>query len=360
MPTTVAQLAIRENVPLADHTTLQLGGNARLFVLCTSLETLRSALAYARRRKLRLHILGGGSNTVFSDRGFNGLVVKVGIRGTSFQDTGNRTHVTCGAGEEWDDLVRSCVERGLAGIECLSGIPGSVGATPIQNVGAYGQEVSETLVSVRALDVRSLELVEFGGGECGFRYRESRFKMRDAGRYAIVEVTLSLAPGGVPDVRYAELKRYLESRAFPEGTPEALRSIRSAVLHLRRKKAMVIDPRDPDSRSAGSFFVNPVLKREEFLKIERRWRRTGSDEPIVHFPATGDLLKIPAAWLVEHAGFRKGYRKGGVGISSHHALALVNYGGTTRELLALARDIERAVRETFGVRLVREPVLVKY
>jgi UDP-N-acetylmuramate dehydrogenase len=362
MPNAQAELIIQRNIPLSDHTTIGLGGRARLFAHCSSVETLQAALAYARRRNLRVQILGGGSNTIFADRGFGGLVLKVGLHGVSFREEDRRAEVTAGAGEQWDDLVVQSIARGLAGIECLSGIPGCVGATPIQNVGAYGQEVGDSIVRVRGIDVRTLEIVEFSAKECGFRYRQSRFKARDAGRYLIVDVTFSLERNVPPVIRYRELARYLESLTPPvslEAGTQGLSRVRSAVLQLRRGKSMVIDPADPDSRSVGSFFVNPVLTQEKFLRIERRWRKTGAGEPIVAYPSAGGL-KIPAAWLVEHAGFKKGYRKKRAGISTHHALALVNHGGSTRELLALAREIERGVFKTFAIRLEREPVVVKF
>jgi UDP-N-acetylmuramate dehydrogenase len=215
---------------------------------------------------------------------------------------------------------------------------------------------------VRGIDVRTLEIVDFPAKECGFRYRQSRFKGRDAGRYLIVEVVFSLGRNLTPVIRYGELARYLDSLtpavSLEAGAP-GLSRVRSAVLQLRRGKSMVVDPADPDSRSVGSFFVNPVLTQEKFLRIERRWRKTGTGEPIVAYPSPGGL-KIPAAWLVEHAGFTKGYRRKRVGISAHHALALVNHGGSTRELLALAREIEQGVFKTFAIRLEREPVVVKF
>lgn len=342
---------LQENVPLADHTTLGLGGPARYLVTAQSVDQIRECLTLARRERLPVQVLGGGSNIVFPDAGFPGLVLKVGLPGVAFEgDT-----VTAGAGEVWDDLVATCVERGLAGIECLSGIPGLVGATPIQNVGAYGQEVSDTLVSLRALDRESLEPVEFAGAECRFGYRRSRFKLADRDRYIVTQVTFHLRSGGRPNIQYPELQHYLQERVnldeMESGRP-VLSAVRQAVLTLRRGKSMLVDPADPHSRSAGSFFVNPILSGRELMRLQAEWTQI----PVFRTP---EGLKVPAAWLVERAGFPKGTRRGGVGLSAHHALALVNYGGTARELLNLAGEIQQQVHATFGIHLELEPVIVK-
>jgi UDP-N-acetylmuramate dehydrogenase len=348
---------IREHVPLAPLTTIGLGGSARFFAACHSLDEIRAALSWAVGRGLPVHLLGGGSNTVFADEGYPGLVLHLATRGTTFAEDGNAVRVTAAAGEAWDDLVATCVARGLGGVECLSGIPGQVGATPIQNVGAYGQEVGEAVTEVRALDRRTLESVSFPRDRCGFGYRQSRFRGPDAGRYVIVEVAFSLRPEARPMIRYPELQRRLETlngTAPPESGTPALTAVRQAVLGLRRGKSMVLDPADPDSRSAGSFFVNPVLTETELAAL-----RTRLDDPAA-LPgyAVDGGTKVPAAWLIEQAGFPRGLRRNGAGISSSHALALVNHGGTTRELLALADEIQAGVERRFGVRLAREPVIV--
>ena len=307
-----------------------------------------------------VQVMGGGSNLIFADEGFAGLVMRIGLQGVDFEDGGRACVVRAQGGEDWDGLVRDCVERGLGGIECLAGIPGWVGATPMQNVGAYGQEVKEVITAVKALERETLEVVEFGPGECGFGYRQSRFKNEDAGRYIIVEVDYSLKKEGTPQLRYEELRRYVAEKGDGGGLGSgrgALQAVRQAVLALRRGKSMVVDAEDPNARSAGSFFLNPVVSQEQFGAIEERWAAMGGEGGVPAFD-DGEGVKVSAAWLVERAGFAKGYRLGGVGVSEKHALALVNRGGTTRELLQLAERIRGGVEEVFGVQLEREPVAV--
>ena len=268
--------------------------------------------------------------------------------------------VTAAAGEEWDFFVKQCVARGLAGIECLSGIPGLVGATPIQNVGAYGQEVQDTIVSVKALDRTTGEPEEFANADCKFGYRQSRFKSSDVDSYVITEVTFRLRKSGRPEIRYPELRRSIdltiELDSLSDGEP-VLQAVRDAVLNLRRNKSMVVDPNDPNSRSVGSFFMNPLLTSEELEILRARWLAAGRTDPLPTFPSNG-MTKVPAAWLVEQSGFRKGFRAGGVGISQNHSLALVNYSGSSKELMNLASRVEHAVSEKFGIILQREPVVV--
>lgn len=353
-------MIISRNVALAPLTTLGLGGPASEFAECTTVGDLREAVQSTVVRILPLHVLGGGSNTIVPDEGVDGLVVRIGLRGVTMTDDDDAVLVDAAAGEPWDDLVFRCVEHGLGGIECLSGIPGLVGATPIQNVGAYGQEVSQTIVRVHTLDRATLEERLFHGSDCGFRYRESRFKGRDAGRFLVTGVTFRLRKDAAPEVRYAELQRSLESTGGMDPQARgraALTRVRDAVLAIRRAKSMIVDPNDPESRSAGSFFLNPLLSAGEAQRVQAAWASGGGTDPVPLYPAD-EGLKIPAAWLVEQAGFGTGYRRGGVGLSSHHALALVNHGGTARELLALADDIRAAVLRRFGVRLEREPVLL--
>jgi len=340
-----------EGAPLAEHTTIRLGGPARFFADCRTNEHVRECLLWARAQGHRIQVLGGGSNIVFADSGFDGVILKVGLLGLSFHEDAGWPEVEAAAGEPLDELVRLCVEKGLAGIECLSGIPGTVGAAPLQNVGAYGQEASETIRTVKALDLETLKEKEFAGEDCLFGYRQSRFKSRDAGRYLITGAAFRLRKNGRPNVRYPEL-----AAALGPSEPD-LKAVREAVLALRRKKSMVVDPADPESVSVGSFFMNPVMPQESFKGVEERWSRSGGREPIPTFAASGGV-KVPAAWLVERSGFTKGLRRGGVGISANHALALVSRGGTTKELLALAKDIQSRVYGRFGVRLEIEPVLV--
>ena len=353
-------LLLREQEPLAQHTTLGLGGPARYFHECTTEAELREALTWARERRLRVQIMGGGSNLVVVDAGFPGLVLKLAIGGIALRETTQGVELTAAAGVEWDALVRQVVERGWTGIECLSGIPGTVGATPIQNVGAYGQEIAETLVSVRCLERAGLTEVVFPRDQCEFAYRSSRFKVRDHGRYIVLDITLRLYRDRLPQLRYAELAQAVRHHGELErlAPADAVSVVRNTVLELRRRKSMVLDPTDPNGRSVGSFFMNPVLSADAFDRLVHRWGAAGEGDGIPTFPADG-RVKVPAAWLIEHAGFGRGYRRGGVGISTRHALALVNHGGTTAELLALAEAIERAVYERFGVRLEREPVVVE-
>jgi UDP-N-acetylmuramate dehydrogenase len=348
---------LEHNVSLAPYTTLALGGPARFFLSARTTEEVIQALEWARQEGLRVHILGGGSNTIFADAGFPGLVLYVALRGLSFREDGGFVHVTAAAGEPWDDVVRICVERGLAGLECLSGIPGSAGAAPVQNIGAYGQEVAETLHALSALSRDAFQETRFAGADCRFAYRQSRFKGTDRGRYVIISVTFRLLPDGRPQVRYAELQRCLEGTVLGAGRP-ALEAVREAVLALRRAKSMVVDPTDPHARSVGSFFLNPILAPDAVQQLETRWLQGGGSEPVPRFPSP-EGIKVPAAWLVERAGFPRGTRRGGVGVSAHHCLALVNYGGTTRELLALAREVQEGVQERFGVWLEMEPEIVE-
>jgi UDP-N-acetylmuramate dehydrogenase len=331
---------------LADLTTLRLGGPPARFVEVADEAAIIAAVRAADGADEPLLVLAGGSNLVVADAGFPGAVVRIVSRGVRAR--GNLLEVA--AGEPWDPLVERCVAAGLAGFECLSGIPGSVGATPIQNVGAYGQEVSETILSVRAYD-RTLDTVlEVGPEECGFSYRSSAFK-RTPGRWVVLSVAFELErrPDSMP-VRYAELARAL---AIAEGERAPLADVRAAVLALRRRKGMVIDPADPDSVSAGSFFTNPVLDAAAFAALEER---AGARPPM--FPQPDGSMKTSAAWLIERAGFRRGYGDPAtVAISDKHTLALTNRGaGTTEQLVALAREIAAGVRERFGVELVPEPV----
>jgi len=314
------------------------------------------AVRAADERREPLLVLGGGSNVVVADDGFPGTVVRVATRGFDITgEAGGQACLTVAAGENWDDVVARCVAEGLAGLECLSGIPGLAGATPIQNVGAYGQEVADTVVSVRAWDRDRAEITDVPAADCGFGYRTSRFK-RD-GRHLVLAVTFRLTrgPRSAP-VRYPDLAAEL---GVAPGGQVPLQEARSAVLKVRARKGMVLDAGDPDSRSAGSFFTNPVLTGDEFAALTTR-----HDGPVPHYPAGAGQVKVPAAWLIEHAGFRKGHEGPGAPgtaarISSKHTLALINPGGaSTASLLALAHEIQDGVAATFGVRLDIEPVRV--
>jgi UDP-N-acetylmuramate dehydrogenase len=357
-------LTVREQVVLARYTTLGLGGPAARFIEADSDDQVVAAVREADLSGEPVLVLGGGSNLVVADEGFPGTVVHMATRGVEVTDGRDGAAVALAAGEDWDGLVEFCVKEGLSGLECLSGIPGLAGATPIQNVGAYGQEVAETIVSVRAYD-RSLDTcVELANADCGFGYRTSAFKRHAAvtGRFVVLGVTFRLArePLSAP-IRYGELARALGAS---QGARVPLGEARSAVLELRRGKGMVLDPADPDTRSAGSFFTNPVLDRRQFAEVQRRAaggaRRAVEQVSVPHFAAEDGQVKVPAAWLIEHAGFARGYPgDGGARISSKHTLALTNPGGaTTASLVGLAREIRNGVRQAFGVELVNEPQLV--
>jgi UDP-N-acetylmuramate dehydrogenase len=344
-------------VRLADHTTLRLGGPARRAVVANTEEALVATVRDADARGEPVLVLGGGSNLVVADEGFDGVVVQVETRGEARHDEGDLALVDVAAGEDWDAFVARAVGEGLSGVEALSGIPGRVGATPIQNVGAYGQEVKDTLRAVRLWDRRAGAAVTLARAECDFRYRESRLK-DEPGRWLVLGVTFALAKTmqSAP-IAYAELARALGAA---EGERAPLARVRSTVLALRRGKGMVLDPADPDSTSAGSFFMNPIVLDAELPAIEARVRaRLGDGVAMPRFPAAGGRTKLAAAWLIERAGFAKGFGEGRIGISGKHTLALVNRGGgTTAELLALARTVRQGVRDAFGVTLQPEPVMV--
>jgi len=352
---------LEHDVVLAPFTTLGVGGPARDFVRARTVKDLRHWLRWAEHRGEPLHVLGGGSNTLVADGGFDGLVLKIELSGVEIADHDDVSVLTVAAGERWDSVVERSIAADLTGLECLSGIPGLVGATPIQNVGAYGQEVAETLVSVNTLDRRTLERRIFTAEECRFGYRTSRFKSDDRDAFVITSVDFRLQRAKRPEIRYRELQQRLERTVDLELLApgrQASTAVRDAVLALRRQKSMVVDPADPDSRSAGSFFLNPILDDAQLAELRRRWREHSAvTQEIPVFEEPGGH-KVPAAWLVEHAGFRKGLRRGGVGISSHHALALVSHGGSAGEILSLAGEIAAEVKRRFGVTLEREPVLV--
>ena len=342
---------------LSDYTTVRLGGPARCFVRAGAEEDLIEAVRAADSSGEPLLILGGGSNLVVSDDGFDGTVIQVATKGVRRE--GASGLVTVAAGEDWDAVVAWTVAAGLAGLECLSGIPGLVGATPIQNVGAYGQEVGQTITSVRTYDRVTGQVSIIPNERCGFGYRTSVFKRDDVGRHVVLSVTFRLAEQQVSTpVRYAELASALRVEL---GDQVASTKVRSAVIDLRRRKGMVIDSADPDTRSVGSFFVNPVLDGAALAAVEAAARaRCGPGTRVPRFDAGDGLVKVPAAWLIERAGFGKGYSLGdGARISSKHTLALVNYeSASTAGLIALARRIRDGVRGTFGVSLTSEPVLV--
>jgi UDP-N-acetylmuramate dehydrogenase len=345
-------IVIERDTPLAPYTTLGIGGVARHFVRVTSIPELRTALADAERMNEKVLVLGGGSNLVVNDEGWPGFVIHIGLMGIEWEDDGDAVIAHVGGGIVWDDFVAQAVERGLAGIECLSGIPGLVGATPMQNVGAYGQEVADTIVAVDALDRNSGQSVEFAPLACGFAYRSSHFKGSE--RWIITHVSFRLKRSAQSrPIKYAELAKSL---GVAEGAQAPLRAVRERVIELRRGKGMVVDANDPDSRSAGSFFMNPIVSPAARDALVANLP-AGTHVP--QWPQPDGMVKLAAGWLIERAGFAKGTVRGNVGISTKHALALVNRGGATAsELLALAREIQDGVRERLGIEIHPEPVIV--
>jgi len=342
-----------ENVPLAPFTTFGIGGPARYFVDAADEKAVLDAIHRAKDKNLPVFVLGGGSNLLVADSGFPGLVVRIGIRGIEWTAAADQTIVRAGAGEEWDPLVGLCVDRGLAGIECLSGIPGSVGGTPVQNVGAYGQEVSEVLIAVRAYDRNTDRIIELSRDECGFAYRTSLFNTVAKDRYVVLQVTYNLRNNGAPSIRYPDVQREFEGQSAP-GT---IAEVRAAVRRIRARKAMLLVEGDPDCRSAGSFFKNPIITEKQFADLQSVAGVPGIIVP--RYPAGPGRVKTAAAWLIEQAGFSKGYSLGPVGLSTKHTLALVNKGGArANDVLHLAREIRARVRDRFGIELMPEPVLL--
>jgi UDP-N-acetylmuramate dehydrogenase len=351
-------MRLERDVPLAPLTTLRLGGRATRLATVEHESDLVEALTEAERAGVPTFVLGGGSNLVVADEGWDGLVVRIASRGVDVVRDGDVAHVTLAAGEPWDAFVAQAVSEGYAGVECLAGIPGLVGATPIQNVGAYGQEVKDTVTRVRAYDRDTRAFVELTSAECAFGYRTSRLKT--TGRYLVTSVTFALpVRAHSSPIRYPELARALGIR---EGETAPLARVRDAVLALRRTKGMVVDPSDPESVSAGSFFMNPVVDAASLARIDAGAASVGSfatREVPPRYPAGDDRWKVPAAWLIERSGFARGYGNARVRVSTKHTLALVNANeATTRDLLALAREIVRGVEATFGVTLVPEPVML--
>ncbi len=334
----------REQVPLAPYTTFGIGGPARWFAECADEESIVEAVCFARERGVPLFVLGGGSNLLVADQGFPGLVLRINLLGVDRQD--NLFHVA--AGEQWDRFVSMAVDQSFGGIECLAGIPGTVGGTPVQNVGAYGQEVSGTIVSVRVFDLHTKQFAELPAAACGFAYRRSIFNSTQHSKFIVTRVDYKLRPHAFPVLAYPDLRRHFAGRNDTPSLAEAA----AAVREIRHAKGMVLVDGEPDSRSAGSFFRNPVVAQARYNDLAAE-----SAAPIPCFAVTRGFVKIPAAWLVEHAGFQKGFAMGAAGISTRHTLALVNRGGATAsEMLALRDRIVTAVEKRFGIRLEQEPV----
>jgi UDP-N-acetylmuramate dehydrogenase len=352
LPSVEPAIALQRNVPLAPITTLGVGGPARWFARITTPEAAAAALRWSTESGVALYVIGGGSNLVVADTGFDGLVLQVAFGGLDFRTNGGKTTLRVGAGEPWDGVVSASVARHLAGLECLSGIPGTAGGTPIQNVGAYGQDVSGSITAVTVLDRTSLDITVLSCADCRFEYRTSRFKREDTGRFIVCDVTFELGPGS-PTLAYPDVRSELERT---RNTTPTLADVRNAVLSIRRRKGMVIDPADPDTRSVGSFFTNPVVDAAHRARLI-----SATGERVPGFELAGGAVKIPAAWLIEHSGFARGYRMGAAAISSKHPLAIVNRGGAAaRDLVALAVLIKRRVGDRFGIWLRPEPAFVGF
>ncbi|MCD9188844.1 MAG: UDP-N-acetylmuramate dehydrogenase [Pyrinomonadaceae bacterium] len=348
MPKTIQ---VQENISLAPFTTLKIGGKARLFVKAESEKQVVSAVKFAVENDFDLFVLGGGSNVLISDKGFDGLVLQIALRGIEFgTEKDGIVKVKACAGEDWDEFVKVCVEKNLQGLECLSGIPGLIGGTPVQNVGAYGQEVAETISTVRVFDRKSGELLELSNADCKFSYRTSIFNSTEKNRFIVLAVTFLLRQNGEPKIVYKDLREHFSGK-----TPD-LSEARIAVLQIRSAKSMVIDENDVNSRSAGSFFKNPIVSKEKLEKIKESF-----NVEVPFFSVDADNVKIPAAWLIENAGFYKGFRKGNIGLSENHPLAIVNFGEAgSEDVIELKNLIQQNVREKFGIALIPEPVFVGF
>jgi UDP-N-acetylmuramate dehydrogenase len=344
-------MQLREHVALAPYTTFGIGGPARWFGEASNDEDITEAVQFARDRNLNLFVLGGGSNLLVADAGFPGLVLRIALKGVEVSDEGASSLFRVAAGEDWDSFVAFTVDRGFAGIESLSGIPGSVGGTPVQNVGAYGQEVAQTIARVRAYDREQGRWVELTSPECEFEYRRSLFNSAGRERYIITRVDFRLSKSPEVTLRYPDLKRYFADRT----TSPAPAEVRDAVRQIRHGKGMLLVAGESDCRSAGSFFKNPVVP---LARLESLSQATGIEEKdIPRFPASNGTVKVPAAWLLEKAGFHKGYALGEAGISSRHTLALINRGqARARDIVALRDRIQQTVESRFGIVLTPEPV----
>jgi UDP-N-acetylmuramate dehydrogenase len=348
----------KKSIPLSEFTTIGLGGPAKYFFIARTNQELMDAVKYSNSLGIQFFIIGGGSNVIFSDQGFDGLIIKNEITGFELIDHDGYTELVVDSGEAWDDLVEKTVSLGLSGIECLSGIPGTAGATPVQNVGAYGQEVSDTITFVEGIDLESYEVKKFSNDECIFSYRDSRFKGKDKGRFFISKVGYRLSKLNEPCLKYEALNNEIRLNHGDFDLMERimkLRIIRETVLEIRRKKSMVVDKDDPESRSCGSFFTNPILSVSEFENLKNQFSSELRLAPVF---VDGEKVKIPAAWLIEKSGFSRGYSINGAAISANHTLALVNKGTTSKELLELSQIIMESVYKKFGIMLEPEPEII--
>jgi UDP-N-acetylmuramate dehydrogenase len=352
----VPTIRLQEQVPLAPYTTLRTGGPARFFCEVATEAELLEAVNFARERTLSLFVLGGGSNLLIGDSGFDGLVIHIAIdTRASTAASATSTEITAAAGTDWNTFVLHICEQGISGVECLAGIPGTVGGTPVQNVGAYGQEVSTTIATVRALDLTTNAFTTLTRQQCAFAYRSSIFNTTHRNRYIVTAVTFRFDPAAAPTLTYADLERHFASHAAAPTPIE----IYHAVREIRHRKGMLIVEGEPDCRSAGSFFKNPIVPESTLADIATTLGIPA--EKIPHWPASPGKVKLPAAWLLEHAGFPKGFQQGNAGISSRHTLALINRGNATAaDITALRDTIQREVNLRFHIQFEQEPVQVGF
>lgn len=350
-------MQIKSHVPLGPLTTLGVGGAARYFAEARSEAEVLEVVSYAAEGGMPLFVLGGGSNLVISDRGWPGLVLKIELGGIQAEPEGENQVFHAAAGESWDGLVALTVVENFAGLECMSGIPGTVGGTPVQNVGAYGQEMSQTITNVRVLERTTGALLDLGNEQCHFGYRSSIFNTEQRDRYIVLQVSYKLKKNGPPTLRYGDLQTFFAAAK----TPPTLLQVREAVCKIRQSKATLLISGDEDSRSAGSFFKNPVVTGEEASRIRALAEGRSPATTLPTYPAGNGKVKLPAAWLVEQSGFSKGSTRGPVGLSRKHALAIVNRGGATADdIMAFKNDIQKKVLDLWGVRLEPEPVFVGF
>jgi UDP-N-acetylmuramate dehydrogenase len=346
-------MTIQSDVALSEWCTLGVGGGARWFCRASSEQEVIDALTWAAARGAQVHVLGGGSNVVFADEGYEGLVLQIDVCGIEVRTERDTRVFSAGAGEPWDPFVARTVAADCTGLECLSGIPGQIGGTPVQNVGAYGQDVSGAITHVHVIDRETQRRTMFTNAECAFGYRTSRFKREDTNRFIVTRVDFALTVGAPPALAYADVIAYFEDACIAS---PSLSEVRDAVIRIRRRKGMVIEDGNPANRSVGSFFVNPIVSADQF----RRTEATVAG-PVPHYPLSDGSVKVPAAWLIERAGFTKGHRRGRVGVSPFQAQAIVNHDhARADEVLELACEIKRAVWNTFNIAIVPEPIFVGF
>lgn len=358
-------MLVQNDVPLAPLTSFRLGGRAKYCIAIKTIEDLKNAIQFSEAQSLPYLILGGGSNTIFRDKGFDGVVFLIQIPGIRCLDANEKEVLyEVGAGIVWDQFVEYTTKQGLSGIECLSGIPGSVGASPIQNIGAYGQEVKDSIVSVQCIDEIG-NLISLQNSECNFTYRNSEFKSGKFQKYIVTSVTFKLSKLEEPCILYPEVKKQwdtiiqdrIKTHSMSEHRTLYLEKLRDLILNLRKKKSMVLDDDDPNTRSAGSFFTNPIISNEKAESFFKHANHLGFSNPPIFDEPNGNK-KLSAAWLIEHSGIKKGdLYPGGVGISTNHCLGLINIEGTTDALLTMAESIQKQVYDTFSIHLEIEPVI---